>query len=251
MFENTVPLNPDRHRHLRYSANQPYHFAAQEMLIPVVSGEMQMVAREYPIVFPAQSGLPMALMGLDKGQNLHVQRSGHWVGRYIPAYIKAYPFIAAPKKDSDQEYAIMVDPQAPHMTADSGERIFTDEGKPSPVLEKVIKALRTLLQDEMRTKKIVAQLDQAGLLVEQNLRVGQESAITGFRVVDRQALLQLDSEAVPSLNSSGALMLAYAHLLSLTNLQDGLLAQKKKAEPEQPLPEGPFFSDDTMFKFDI
>jgi len=251
MFENAIPLDHKKHRHLRFAPNQPYHFASQEMLVPVVSGEIQMVAREYPVIFPESSGMPVALLGLDKGHNLHVQKSGHWVGRYVPAHIRRYPFIAVLNQQGSsqdkQQYILLVDQQAPHITADQGERIYTDDGRESPLLEKVIQVLKSLLQDELRTTRLVEQLDKAGVLVSRNLKIGNDRAVTGFRVVDRQALAKLDPEAVSELNTSGALMLAYAHLVSLTNLRDGLLAQKKKEE--KPGEEDFLWDDDIKFDF--
>jgi len=246
MFANAIPLSHEKHRHLRFVQSQPYHFASREMLVPVVSGEIQMVCREYPVVFPEKTGLPMALLGLQEGENLHVQNSGHWMGRYVPAHIRRYPFTVAPAKETNQ-YTILVDPKAPHFSSDAGERLYTDEGNPSPVLEKVIEAMKYLIRDDQRTRNMVGQLDKAGVLISQNLKAGKERAVTGFQVVDRQALAKLDQEAVSELNTSGALMLAYAHLISLTNLRDGLLAQKKKEE--KPGDDGFLWDDDIKFNF--
>ena len=235
MFKNTVPLSTDAHRHLKLQASQPYQFAAGLMLCPVVSGEICQVARDYVIVFPAESGgIPQALLGAEQGVNAYVADTGHWRCRYVPAHVRRYPFMAAERpagtESPRQSFTVMIDLSAPQLNDAQGESLFTPDGKPSSMLDKVQKALISLQQDFRTTADMVASLEQLGLLVSRSIRVtlgdGREHALEGFRVIDTGKLAALAPEALADLNKNGALLLAYSHIISMANLKDGVIARQ-------------------------
>lgn len=239
MFKNHEPLNKERHRDLCFAPNQPYHFAAAEMLIPIMASEVELVAREYVIVFPMQAaGLPQALTGVDRGVNAYVLASGHWKARYVPAHVRRYPFVLVDAGSStgteERSYVLHMASDAPHLQSLDGGRLLDDAGQATPVLEQVFQALKSLQHDADRTQLLVQQLEDEGLLVEQGLQVkakdGKVTALKGFRFIDTQKLAQLDAEALGRLYRSGALAIAYAQVLSLSNLRDGVLAITAKPE---------------------
>ena len=241
MFKELTPLSPERHRALRLSVSQPYDFVAGEMLIPVTIGEVDRVARDMPIVFPRQGGLPQALVGFEPGKNIHVDASGKWLGRYIPAHIRRYPFVLSEvSMDAEgghgdtRRFALHIDTAAKHLGTERGERLFDDAGAPTPTLKRIQQVLTAIQQDAERTQALVTQLDELGLLHEQALKVstadGATRALTGMRVIDRARLAKLAPDALAALNERGALALIYAHLLSLTNLQDGWIARQRAGQ---------------------
>lgn len=264
MFKNSVPLNPRDHAGLRYAPMNHYAFASREMLSPIVSAEAKQIAREYAFVFPKETGgVPLAILGTESGVNSYVDTSPPWWGRYIPSHIRRYPFILAPRPDTgedrgekDQQYVVMIDQDAPHLGYETGDYIFDPEGQPGPALQNVRKMLQVLQREFERTSFLVRQIEEAGLLVERHIHVkstGKEAvALTGFRVVDTQKLSNLSPDVLRELLKTGAFMLIYAHLISLTNLEDGLLAKKARGEgfAETPDIEALFSGDDDIFKFD-
>jgi hypothetical protein len=238
---NYVPLNLERHRDLRLSSGASYQFAASLMICPVVSGEIRQIAREYVIVFPQDLPLPHALTGIDAGTNAFVDpETGRWRGRYVPAHIRRYPFMAAKTVTGDpsgkQAYTVLIDETAPHLGLVKGQPLFTEDGRPSQTLETVQKVLTTMQQDATMTGQMVADLDRQGLLKETKIRVqvkGKDAAgLTGFRVLDADKLMNLPPENLFRLQKSGALLLAYAHLISLTNLKDGMLVTAAGQAPD-------------------
>ncbi|MGM0984663.1 MAG: SapC family protein [Pseudomonadota bacterium] len=261
MFNNPVSLNPETHRHLRYDGNQSYGFAADLMLTPVVSGEIKQVAREYVIVFSTgEKPLPQALLGTERGINAYVGDNPKWWARYVPAHLRRYPFIlSAPSsaKDGEQRFTVMFDDDAPHLGEIDGEPLFDQDGGPTPVLESIQHALSTLQTDFERTAKLVRQLEEHGLLVDQPIKVtppsGEPRGLKGFRVVDEEKLNSLGGDSLKTLYNSGALKLVFAHLISLSNLRDGVLAKKPGRQPgggETPDLESLFGGDDD-FSFDF
>src|SRR5690554_6783747 len=260
MFLKPTNLDAEQHRDLRFTPNQPYDFARELVMIPVLAGEITRVAREMPIVFPKGEGVPQALTGVNPGENLHVKDSGHWLGRYIPAHIRRYPFVLAEVDVSDaqraekgRQYAVQFDAAARHFERPDGHALLDAQGKPTEVLKKVQQILMGLQKDQERTRALVAQLDQAGLLVERSITVTQgeeKHELGGFRLLDDKALAKLDADTLAKLRDSGALALAYAHLLSLTNLQDGLIAKASSAG-QAPANLDEVFGGDDDFSFDF
>ena len=91
MFKTLAPLKFSDHADLRFLPNPGYSFAREELVAPIVIDEIADVAREYPIIFPTGSALPVALMGVQRESNAYVSPNGAWRANYIPAYIRYYP----------------------------------------------------------------------------------------------------------------------------------------------------------------
>jgi hypothetical protein len=258
---HTVALNPQTHQALRLRLSMPHHHAAGMMLCPVVSSEISAAARDYVIVFPVTADdVPQALLGTQAGRNAYLAASGHWLCRFVPAHIRRYPFMVGlmgePTDGGGRRFKVLIDDGAPHFSHTEGEALFQPDGRPTPLLDKVQASLSRLQADHMATQGMVQQLDALGLLVERALQVrgqdGKEHRLTGFRLLDATRLQALEPQHLADLQRSGALLLAYAHLVSLANLHDGVLVQKPALAPSAALPAAgqdlgfSFFPDDTI-----
>lgn len=250
-----VPLNPQVHQGLRLPLSRPYHHAAGMMLCPVGFSEITAVARDYVIAFPvASDGVPQALLGTEAGRNAYLAASGHWLCRYVPAHIRSHPFMVGTATDAGdsgvRRFRVLVHEGAAQFSLTEGEALFEPDGRPTALLERVQASLSRLQADHMATQGMVQQLDARGLLVERPLRVrgqdGRAHALSGFRLLDASKLQALEGSALAELQRSGALMLAYAHLVSLANLHDGVLVQKPALPPSAALSAA---SNDLAFAF--
>lgn len=242
MFKTPEALSPDKHRSLKLSATPDYRFAAQEIACPVVSGEIWQIAREYIIVFPKQAeSLPLALMGTQLGVNAYLgDGNPPWWGRYVPAHLRRYPFILAPRapepddETGQQRFTLYIDTAAPQLNQTEGRPLFKDDGQPAELLQEVQHALLGLQRDLAITQALVKQIDNAGLLIEQTLTVKRPGhdpiGLTGFRLIDQAKLRACPPEQLASLAATRALDLIYAHIGSLSNAQDGLLARRAAGE---------------------
>ena len=250
MFHNPEPVNPERHSQLKLSATPDYRYCAGEIVTPFVAGEMWQVAREFITVFPlAADGLPLAILGNEAGTNSYVgdgaPGSPPWWGRYVPAHLRRYPFILAPRAAeagdaaTDQRFTLCLDADAPQLNSVQGRPLFTHDGQSAELLAEVQQALSGLQRDFAITQKLVQQIDAAGLLVEHTLQLPRAglapAALSGFRVVDPAKLRSAAPALLAELAQTGALDLIYAHMGSLTNLHDGLLAKKHTLQ-SQPTP---------------
>ena len=97
-YKNPVPLNKNDHKDKKISSiGQNFMFAGQTNSVILAGVEFGEAAKEYPIVF-SQAGdkvVPVALLGLRNEENLFVDDKGGWDGRYIPSFVRRYPFILA------------------------------------------------------------------------------------------------------------------------------------------------------------
>ena len=97
-YKNPVPLNKNDHKDKKISSiGRNFMFAGETNSVILAGVEFSEAAKEYPIVF-TQAGdkvVPVALLGLRNEENLFVDGKGGWDGRYIPSFVRRYPFILA------------------------------------------------------------------------------------------------------------------------------------------------------------
>jgi hypothetical protein len=227
-----LALNPAQQSDLKLLPSADWHFAANELLIPLAYSEMADAAREYPLVFLKDKPVFYALLGFEKGVNAYVADDGHWRARYIPARLRAYPIALAPVKESPGKFAIVADADAPQLSneAKAGSEPLFINGKPSPALQARIDLLQALQKAEPATQKLVQAIRDADLLVDRAIQVKMPSAdhpaLGGFQVIDEKKLYGLSDAKYNKLRKAGALPLVYAHLLSMANLRQGAIAGK-------------------------
>src|SRR5690349_3481978 len=96
-YTNPEPLSREMHGKLGVSrVEKPFGFAKAGHVVPITVAEFGLAALSYPIIFAGEQRQPLAVMGLNAGDNLFVKADGTFdVGAYIPAYIRRYPFVLA------------------------------------------------------------------------------------------------------------------------------------------------------------
>lgn len=228
------------HRQLRFPASRRAFPHAHSHLVPVTIGEVGHVLRHYPILFleDVDGVAVVALTGLQPGQNHFIDASGVWrSGCYIPSFVRGYPF-ATLRVSPEAEPILAFDPTAPEFAASDGEALVDAEGRPTELLTHIIafqKEFRLLAE---RTVACAGALRQAGVLEPGQMQVRRPTAegelspaqqIEGFLVASEARLRELPAETLKELMQSGALGLAYAHLLSL-----GSLSHVIEASPPAP-----------------
>lgn len=219
-YERIVALDDQTHAGLKMRPASSFAYASNINSVPLLIGECFECAREYPIVFLlGEDGLvPAALVGLREGENLYV-RNGKWEARYVPAFVRRYPFVAG--KGAHGELLVCIDEASPCFGVDDGEALFVD-GKPSAQLEHAISFVTEFHQAARSTGVFGRRLQELGLLRQADsvaqLKDGSEFRLNGLKVVDEMKLRGMDRDTVHELFSNGSLAVIYAHLMSLRNL---------------------------------
>lgn len=235
-YETIVPVDKDKHRHLRISEIRDHAFAAKTNSVPLAAVEFFEAAKEYPIVFagPAQALMPAALLGLRNDHNLFVTADGRWDARYIPAFVRRYPFVLAPAQD--QQLLVCLDTAHPAVGDTAGQALFSQEGEPTPFLQNAIQFLRQFQLEAEQTRLFMQRLQELNLLQEvaarAEIKSGSSYQLNGFSVINEARFRSLDKDTVDELFRKGWLSLIDAHLLSLGNL--GRLIDRMPATRQDP-----------------
>jgi hypothetical protein len=184
--------------------------------------EFTEAAKEYPIVF-AKAGdnvVPVALLGLRNEENLFVDDKGKWDARYIPAFVRRYPFVLAETGDQGQRM-VCVDESYPGFNKDDGEPLFEND-EPTRLLKQAIEFLEEYQRQYLRTERFVKRLQDNDLLMSLNARIdmvdGKQFSLSGLLAVDEKKLLALPDDKALELFRSGELAWLYCHLTSLGTL---------------------------------
>lgn len=233
---NYQVLSRQSHQNLRLRAPaQPWAFARERAFVGVVAAELAEAIRTMPVAFRVQ-GEQIGLVGLlGFGQNnLFVDAKGQWVGQYIPAVLRAWPFALVRK---DEQQVVVIDTDSDRFDEAEGERLFLDSGEPGERLQKIIEFLRVMGQQEAVTQRAVASIQQFNLLEPWEPVVrkgdGQPLKLQGLHQINQKALNDLGDEQFLTLRKEGGLPLIYAHALSLRSMSvlEQLARQQAQAAP--------------------
>jgi hypothetical protein len=218
---NIVPLDKGRHAGKGWLRPVGYDFAAGDTLIPLSGSEFSHAVAAMPVGFIERGGryTLVALTGLTKEANAFVGPGGQWLGGYVPAILRGYPFSLGRSEGRkqpivciDEDSGLIVDE-----TATNAEAFFDTAGNPSPTTSWITEFLNRIDQDQTTTDLAVAALAEAGVLRPWALTVPvgkQQITVGGLHQVDESALNRLDDVTFLKLRKTSGLLVAYAQLLS-------------------------------------
>ena len=216
-YEAIVPLNRDTHRNLHLASLARCAFAAGSHLIPAVMDEFPSACGDLPILYivNADGPSPVFLTSLAPGHNGFVDAEGTWNGRYVPAYVRRYPFILGDVPGADS--LICIDEASPLLRqGETGVALFHADGSPAAPLTERIQLVTDFAASAKRTQAMGQLLLELKLLKPvtlQNKSTG--SAIHGLLCIDEAAVNALSSADFLRLRADGMLGAIYTHLVSL------------------------------------
>ncbi|WIX33796.1 SapC family protein [Salinicola sp. JS01] len=214
-----IPLSTQRHLGDGWLKKRGYEYAAERPVAELVAEEVARALPTLPLAFmpEGEQWALVAVLSLDSRHNLFVHPDGRWMGGYVPAAFRGYPF------------ALLHDPQGDRRVlgfdADSGlwvegaegeHRFFDDAGKLAPQVERTLTFLRQYDDQRRTTRHAVTALAETGLIVPWRFSVnddaGEPHRVDGLYRLDEAALRGLSGEILSDLAQSGALAIAYAQL---------------------------------------
>jgi hypothetical protein len=226
IYETAVPVSAARHGGLCLAPAPDYSFSAGVNAVPLMAAEFLPAAQEYAIVF-TQAGeevVPAVVLGVRGNQNLYLAADRTWQARYIPAFIRRYPFVFSSSSDGKTLTLCIDESHAGLNREGRGERLFGDDGQPTAYVERVLKFLQEYQAHFERTRAFCSRVKALGLLEPMQAQVttprGDKLSLNGFLGVGREKLRALDGEHLAQLARTDELELLYLQLHSMRNFNE-------------------------------
>jgi hypothetical protein len=223
IYESVKPVSQRRHRDWSVKAGDNFEFARKINSVPVMAVEFPNICSEYTIVFTGsvENIMPVVIMGFRTEENLYMDAQGKWTARYIPAFLRRYPFIFS-SSDNGKSFTLCLDEEFSGCNQQGrGERLFDAEGEQTQYLKNVLEFLKDYQVHYKRTERFSKKLLDLKLLEPMTAQFtapdGTKGNLTGFMAVNREKLKSLDGEQLAQLAATDELELAYIHIQSLQN----------------------------------
>ena len=223
VYETAVPITQSRHGRWSVEVGNDYSFSRRVNSVPLMTAEFSAAAAEYAVVFGGVGDvvMPAVILGLRADENLYVSGDGKWQAKYVPAFLRRYPFVFS-SRDEGRTFTLCIDEGFQGFNQEGrGQRLFGDDNKPTPYVDNVLKFLQQYQVEFNRTQAFCKKLKELNLLepmqAQLSLESGEKRLLTGFSAIDRARLKTLSSATLAELVKSDELELVYAHLLSMRN----------------------------------
>jgi hypothetical protein len=217
-------ITPERHAGKMWKKVSDNAFAAERTVIPLVGAELSKVVPAMPAGFiKLDAGYQLvAITSLQPGTNLYVAPDGNWLGEYIPAALRAYPFQLA-QQEGAENFILCINEASGLVVenTEDGNAFFDDQDQPTQGIKDILDFLTAIEANRDVTEGAVNALADAGLITpwEINLKQGEKVVpVEGLFSIDEAGLNKLDNEDFLTLRKAGGLALAYAQLLSMSQL---------------------------------
>lgn len=241
IYEKATALSSDKHKNLCVKAGNDFGFAKDIHYVPLTVGEFPAASLDYAIVFAGQDDnlMPIAVMGVKEGKNLYVSEEGRMDVKYVPLFLRRYPFIFTTVKGNGQS-VLCIDESFAGCNEDGvGERLFDAEGEQTVYLKSVLHFMRNYQAQAAQTGALCKKLQKLDLLEPMSARIKSvrgEQATVNFVAISRKKLKELSDSDLQMLMKSDILEFMYIHLHSLRNFSKiaenatDLTAQSEPAE---------------------
>jgi hypothetical protein len=223
-YKRPEPLAPDRHGRLGVKRiDKPFLFAQGTHVVPITIGEFASAGLDYPIIFGGSERVPLAVLGLRAGQNLFIDDNGAYEqNRYLPAFIRRYPFVFAEDKPNNR-FIACIDVEAP-MVGENAETPFFSGQEPTKFTRDAVDFLSSFEQQRRETQAFVARLGDLDLFDNANVTLtptrddgspADPVVVAEYIAVSGDKLKALKAEKLAELRDSGHLAAIFTHLHSL------------------------------------
>lgn len=223
LFERPELMSKEQHGGLGISRpEKPYSFCANVRALPITVSEIPAAMKDYPIVLmSAENPIPLAIVGVSDDTNLFVDEQGLWEdNRYIPGYVRRYPFGVAGETGSDR-MAIVIDAAFSGLSAGGDQPLFEND-QPSEATQQAIEFCKTFERDRAMTEEFGKRLLSYDIVHGQTAQYtptnqSEPQAFAQYFGVDEAKFNELSDEQYMEMRKSGMLAIIYAMIMSMGN----------------------------------
>ena len=220
LFKRLVPLARGEHDRFGLTSHctyNEYHFH----WLPIATSEIIEVARHFPIVL-ADTQTPMlaAVVGLHRRQSLFIERSGRWIGGYLPLYLRQMPFhiVRVRSANAPAQPAVCLDVDSPLVDEIFPEKII-DGNRIGPAAQDALDAAKAFEQGALASAAFAQALERSGLASP--LSAIPEAAdclsLRALKAVSPSHLREASPQALAPFDSAGVRPLLDACAQSIAN----------------------------------
>jgi hypothetical protein len=237
-YQTAVPITRARHFDCSLASIEGFEFSQGINSVPLAAVEFPMAVAEYPIIFTGSPGeiAPAVILGLGGTENDFLAPDFSWMGKYIPAFIRRYPFVFS---RADDRFLLCVDEKYAGFNRDGlGQKFFTPEGELAPFVQNVLAFVQEYQAQFTRTQMFCAKIEKLDILEPMQAQVTidgvMQNMLSGFQAVSREKLKALPGDTLAELAATDELELIYLHLQSMRNfdaLRDRMVTSRHLARP--------------------
>lgn len=236
MTSAAVLLDPNAHRPLHVRADVGAAYGDGVMAALTVPDEFRHVQGHFPILFRKEEGaedfMALAMLGLERGENLFLN-GDQWDAPYRPWSLAVQPFLVGRALDGEATAQVFIDLASPRISAAGAGALalFDDAGEVTPFLDQKVQLLSALDGGFQTQAGFFAALQEHDLLqpltLAFHLADGRAQELSGYHIINEQALMELDGEAAAHLHGQGYLQPIYMAMASLSQMA-GLVDRKNR-----------------------
>lgn len=224
------------HRHLRIRTERSAALGDARQSALALPAEFRQLQAHFPIVFQQVDGeagfQPIALFGLEEGQNLFLTDGG-WDAPVVPMALQRDPFMIGRSGDTLQ---LHVDLDSPRIVrpdeGEAGTAVFLPHGGHSEYLDHVVALLEHLHAHAQHLPAFIHALTRHQLLepfvLDVELPDGEQGRLSGLYTIHEERLAALPGAALEALQRDGHLLPIYMQLASLQQLQQLVERQTRR-----------------------
>lgn len=215
------------HRHLRVHTERSARLGDARQSALALPAEFRQLQAHFPIVFQRVDGdtgfQPVALFGLEEGQNLFLTDTG-WDAPVVPMALQRDPFLIG--RAHDDTLQLHIDLDSPRIVrpeeGEVGTALFMPHGGFSDYLDHVVKLMEHLHAQAQHLPVFIEALTRHQLLepfvIDIETPDGEQGRLTGLFTVNEERLAALPGAALEALARDGLLLPIYMQIASLSQL---------------------------------
>lgn len=241
IYDQAVPVNAQEHSDISIKVSNTYSFSKAVNSVPIVAAEFLAASADCVIVFAGteEAVFPAVLLGVENDQNEFVDNNGNWTGRYVPAFLRRYPFVFAQAGEADQ-LTLCIDEGFAGLNSDGkGERLFDTDGERTQYLNDQLQFAAQYQNQYLRTKVFCDRLRELDLLEPAVANFTDETSqprrLSGFFRINRDKLKEISPETLSMMFNNYELELCFAHLQSFNNVETLGLKLALNAAADKPV----------------
>jgi hypothetical protein len=225
-----VLLDNVTHRHLRVRSERSAALGDARQSALALPAEFRQLQAHFPIVFQLVEGKatnegfqPVALFGLEEGQNLFLTDTG-WDAPVVPMALQRDPFMIG--RAPDDSLQLHIDMDSPRIVrpeeGEVGTAIFMPHGGFSDYLDHVVQLMEHLHAQAQHLPVFIEALTRHQLLepfvIDIETAGGEQGRLSGLFTIHEERLAALPGAALEALAREGHLLPIYMQIASLAQL---------------------------------